>query len=159
MNKTHQFHGCQFRYPSDWDIAEQDEEGQYTVTATSPTTAFWTLSLFVDRPDPEGLIEKVVDVFRNEYDEMDVYTTSKRVGRHKAVGCDIDFVCLDCLSIANVRSFRTRRFTVLILFQHVEAEHDDVQPILDDMTRSFICSAAEVELPVIEPPNDSTEDD
>jgi hypothetical protein len=139
MDATYQAHGVRFRYPSDWEVAEQHEEDQFSITVSSPATAFWTLSLFASCPKPIDVVQTVLDTFHEEYDEMDAYPSSARIGKRLTVGRDIDFVCLDRLNIAAVRAFRTRSFTAMILFQLTEAERNDVEPILERMTRSLTC--------------------
>jgi hypothetical protein len=150
MDAIYQAHGVRFRYPSEWELAEQHDEHQYSITVSSPTTAFWTLSLFESCPEPIDVVQTVLDAFREEYDEIDDYPASTRVGKRPTVGRDIDFVCLDRLNIAAVRAFRTRRFTAMVLFQLTEAERHDVEPILESMTRSLSCRSSRL----IEDPSD-----
>ncbi|MBS0261255.1 MAG: hypothetical protein JSS02_04805 [Planctomycetes bacterium] len=142
MDATYQDHGIQFRYPDDWELGEQQEADQFSVTVTSPTTAFWTLSLFNSCPEPDDVIESVLDAFHEEYDEMDEYPTTARVARRPTVGRDIDFVCLNTMNFAAVRSFRTRQFTAMVLFQLNESEREDLEPILEQITRSLSCAGA-----------------
>ncbi|HEY3968420.1 MAG TPA: hypothetical protein VGM05_27985 [Planctomycetaceae bacterium] len=145
MDATYQAHGVRFRYPSNWELAEQHEEDQLSITVSSPTTAFWTLSLFSSCPEPEDVVQTVLDAFHEEYDEMDDYPSSTRIGKRPTVGRDIDFVCLDRLNVAAVRAFRTREFTAMVLLQMTEAERSDVEPILEKITRSLSCRASSKE--------------
>ena len=142
MDATYQAHGVRFRYPGEWELSEQQDPEQLSITVASPATAFWTLSLFASCPDPEDVIETVLDAFREEYDELDEYPADEKVGRRAAIGRDIDFVCLDKLNLAAVRSFRTRQFTALVLFQLTEAEREEIEPILERMTASLTCGGA-----------------
>ncbi len=142
MDATYQAHGVRFRYPRDWELAEQHEEDQFSITVSSPTTAFWTLSLFSSCPEPDDVVQTALDAFHEEYDEMDDYPATDRVGKRPTVGRDIDFVCLDRLNVAAVRAFRTREFTAMVLFQMTEAERDDVGSILERITRSLSCRAS-----------------
>ena len=142
MDAIYQAHGVRFRYPSDWELSEQQDEEQFSVTVSSPSTAFWTLSLFESCPEPADVVQTVLDAFHEEYDEMDDYPSSVRVGKRPTVGRDIDFVCVDRLNLAAVRAFQTRKFTAMVLFQLTEAERDDVGPILERITRSLSCGTA-----------------
>jgi hypothetical protein len=141
MDATYQAHGVRFRYPSEWVLAEQHDEEQFSVTVSSPATAFWTLSLFESCPEPDDVVQTVLDAFHEEYDEMDDYPSSVRIGRRPTVGRDIDFVCVDRLNVAAVRAFRTRKFTAMVLFQLTEAERDDMWPVLERITRSLSCGS------------------
>jgi hypothetical protein len=148
MDATYQSHGVCFRYPSEWELAEQQDEDQFSVTVSSPMAAFWILSLFTSCPEPDDVVQSVLDAFEDEYDELDVYPVTPRVGRRSAVGRDIDFVCLDKLNVAGVRAFRTRQFTAMVLFQLTEDERGEFEPILEEMTRSLSWSASGNELDV-----------
>jgi hypothetical protein len=137
MDATYQGHGVRFRYPSEWEVSEQQEGSQFSITVSSPATAFWTLSLFADCPEPDDVVDAVLDAFREEYDEMDEYPSRGRIGKRPSVGRDIDFVCLDRLNSAGVRAFRARQFTVMVLYQLTENERDETGEILELMTRSL----------------------
>src|SRR5579864_5993478 len=95
MDTTYQSHGVSFRYPGEWELTEERTDEQLSITVSSPLTAFWTLILFPDRPEPEYVVETALDAFREEYSEMDEYPSQVRVGRRPTIGRDIDFVCLD----------------------------------------------------------------
>ena len=137
MDATYQSHGVKFRYPSEWELSEQRTDEQLSITVTSPLTAFWSLSLFPDCPEPDDVVHTVLDVFHEEYSEMDDYPSKERVGRRPTIARDIDFVCLDVFNLAGVRAFRTPKFTAMVLFQLTEAERDETGPILDKITRSL----------------------
>lgn len=146
MDTTYQSNGVSFRYPGEWELNEERTDEQFSITVSSPLTAFWTLSLFPDCPEPDDVVETVLDAFHEEYSEMDDYPSKERVGRRPTIGRDIDFVCLDVLNLARVRAFRTPGFTALVLFQLTEAERDETGPILEMITRSLsLSSPKEVE--------------
>lgn len=140
MHSTYDSHGVRFRYPSDWELSEQREGEQISITVSSPATAFWTVSLFRGCPEPDDIVAAVVDAFHEEYAEMDEYPSQSRVCRQPTVGRDIDFFCLELLNMASVRAFRTREFTVLVLSQLTEAEREGTGPVLERITRSLACA-------------------
>ena len=139
MEAIYQLYGVKFRYPSEWELSEQQTDEQISITVSSPQTAFWTLNLFPDCPLPHDVVDTVLDVFHEEYSEMDDYPSQVRVGKRPTVARDIDFVCLEVFNLAGVRAFRIPAFTVLVLFQLTEAERDKTGPILDKITRSLSC--------------------
>ena len=49
----------------------------------SPRTAFWTLTLFYDRPEPKEIIDTVLAAFHEEYDELDDYAARVRLCRSR----------------------------------------------------------------------------
>jgi hypothetical protein len=140
MDTTYQSHGVKFRYPRDWELSEQQEGEQISITVSSPLTAFWTLTLFLDRPDPGDIVAAALDAFHEEYAELDDYPSKTRLCKRPTVARDIDFVCLELLNSASIRAFRARDFTVLVLFQFTEGERDETGPILERITRSLSCS-------------------
>src|SRR3990172_6386979 len=107
MNELYTAHGVRFRYPGEWQVSEQRDEGQLSITVSSPHSSFWTLTLLEGRPDPRDIVDAVVDAFREEYDELDVYPSRVHVGSRQTVARDIDFGCLELLNSARVRAFRT----------------------------------------------------
>ena len=137
--KPYKSHGVQFRYPEDWELSEQRDGDQISITVASPVTAFWTVSLFSDCPAPTDLVAAALDAFHEEYDELDDYPSTVRLCQRPTVGRDIDFVCLELLNSAGIRAFRAREFTVLVLFQLTEGEREETGPILEQITRSLTC--------------------
>jgi hypothetical protein len=142
MEALYQAHGVMFRYPGEWELSEQREGEQLSITVSSPQTAFWTVSLFPDRPDPADIVAATIDAFHDEYAELDDYPSKVRLCRSPTVARDIDFVCLELLNTAGIRAFRTREFTVLVLFQLTEGERAELGPVLERITRSLTCIAS-----------------
>jgi hypothetical protein len=132
-------HGVQFRYPSHWMIQEESSPEQTTVSVESPGTAYWTLSLFGDRPDPELIVDSVVSAYEEMYDELDVDESDAQVLGVPAVARDLDFVCLDLVSSTSLLVFQTMNNTVLVLFQGEDRELETVRPVLESITRSLMC--------------------
>jgi hypothetical protein len=141
MDATYQSHGVRFRYPPDWELSEQHEGEQISITVSSPLTAFWTLTLFPDRPAPGDIVAAALDAFYEEYDELDDYPSKIRLCKRPTVARDVDFMCLELLNSAGIRAFRAREFTMLVLFQFTEGERDETGPILERITRSLSCPA------------------
>jgi hypothetical protein len=137
MSQLFSKHGVQFRYPPGWEVSEQREEGQITITVSSPHTSFWTLTLLTGRPEPEDIVTAVLDAFEEEYDELDIYPSKARIGRRPTVARDIDFVCLELLNVARVRAFRLPDFTVMLLYQGTDGEFAEAGPILERITKSL----------------------
>ena len=142
MEAIYKSHGIRFCYPEEWELSEQNEGEQIAITVSSPLTAFWTVSLFPDRPDPADLVAAALDAFHEEYKELDDYPSKVRLCGCPTVAREIDFVCLELLNTAGIRAFRTRNFTVLVLFQLTEGERGETGPVLDSITRSLACVAS-----------------
>ena len=131
--------GVQFRYPRDWTIEEEAGPEQMTISVQSPGTAYWTLSLFEERPDPGHVAASVVSAYEEMYDELDVDESDVQVFGEPAVARDLDFVCLDLVSTASLLVFQTMHHTVLVLFQGEDRELESARPLLESITRSLLC--------------------
>ncbi len=161
MDAVYNSHGVRFRYPGEWELSEQDEGEQISITVSSPQphAAFWTVSLFPRGPDPDDLVAAAVDAFREEYNELDDYPSKVRLCKRPTVARDVDFVCLELLNSAGIRAFRAPRFTVLVLFQFTEAERSEAEPILEQITRSLSYLAEIPAEELYDEPGDAQEDD
>ena len=122
MTAVYQKHGARFQYPRGWTLTEEQSDQEVCITVNSPDTAFWSLTLFFDRPSPEDVAETVVRAFEDEYDSVDVYPTNSDVGSVPAVGADLEFLALDLTNSAYVRVCRTARFTAVVLYQGTDHE-------------------------------------
>lgn len=143
MQQEYSRHGIRFHYPGEWEVSEQRDGQQVSITVASPHTSFWTVTLCADRPDPNDIVAAVLDAFEQEYDELDVYPTKARICRRAAVARDIDFVCLELLNVARVRAVRASRFTVMVLYQGTDSEFGEMEPLLEKITRSLTLADAE----------------
>jgi hypothetical protein len=141
MSSTYRTAGLSFCFPPDWQASEQPEDDRLSVTVSGEGTAFCTVTMLYDRPDPRQVLDAVVRAFRDEYQELDVYPADSRVGSRPALGCDVDFICLELCNTALVRAFRARQFTVLVLFQSSDAELPEMRPIFDQVCNSLNCEA------------------
>lgn len=142
MSSTYRTTGLSFCYPPEWQAVEHREDGRLSVTVAGTGTAFCTVTMLYDRPDPRQVLEAAIRAFRDEYPELDVYTADSRVASRPALGRDVDFICLELCNTALLRAFRTGRFTVLVLFQSSDVELPETRPIFDQVCNSLNCDAA-----------------
>lgn len=137
LNAEYAEHGLRFSYPQDWELSEQREGDEISITVNSPQTAFWTVTLFLDRPDPKRVMKAALDAFRQEYPELDVYPVKTRVCGQVSLARNLDFVCLELLNSAWLRTLRTPDFTIFVLYQAHDAELKVNGPILKQITKSM----------------------
>lgn len=141
MSSTFRTPGLSFCYPAEWEAAEQRDDDRLSVTVAGSGTAFLTVTILYDRPEPSQVIDAAVRAFRDEYSELDVYKCDGPVASQPALGCDVDFICLELCNTALLRAFRTGQFTVLVLFQSSDAELPDARPIFEEVCNSLTCGA------------------
>lgn len=144
MQAVYDRHGIRFRYPADWELAEQPTESGISVFVQSSATSFWSVSLDSESPDPENMLEAALEAFRLEYPELDDYPQESEICHRTAVGRDVEFVCFDWLNSACLRAFRTSQFSVLVLYQGTDQELLETRDQLEAMTRSLTCAGDEM---------------
>lgn len=145
MEQIYSGHGVQFTYPETWEISEQRQPGEVSITVTSPVTAFWTLSLFFDSPDPESIIDAVLEAFREEYEELDVYPAEASICKQPTCARDIEFVCLELLNSAWVRAFQSSDYSVLVLFQANDNDLGETLATMEGITSSLRLDEPDIE--------------
>lgn len=134
--------GIHFRHPSDWVVDEERGEDEFTVTVRpegDEGTAFWSLTLLLQRPAVQPVLKAALRAFEDEYPELDVYPAEQEVAGRKAVGRDLEFVCLELLNTARLRVFRTRDFTAVVLCQATDDEIASRSPVFQMLTGSLQC--------------------
>jgi len=141
MEEIYNQHGVRFVYPDDWEVTEEKRDDELSITVSSPHASFWTLTLFYDSPDPEDIIETVLEAFRDEYQELDIYPADDEVCDCPTVARDIEFVCLELLNSAWARSFQTPDFTGLVLYQATDHEQEQALPVFETLTASLECGS------------------
>lgn len=126
-------------YPTSWALEEQVEPDQVCITLTPTPTSFVSIWLFTDRSDPKEYVEATLDVFRDEYTELDIYPVKASVGRRPALAREVEFMSMDMMHTAMVRSFRGPLFTFLVLFQVPDYEYDLVCPKFKKIVGTVRC--------------------
>jgi hypothetical protein len=96
------------------------------------------LTLLDDAPDPNDILETVLDAYRDEYKDIDVYESTPKLSV-SAIACDLDFVCLDLVNSVTVLAVRTNRRTVLIVAQGTDHELELTRSVMESITKSFSC--------------------
>ena len=137
--------GVRFQYPDAWELTDQPNDEGVVITVFSPETSFWTLSLFFDSPDPEFVLEQALDALRSEYDEFDTYPVAADLCQRPTSASDVDFVCMDVISSAFLRSFQTEQFTALVFYQGTDLELEQTRKALDAITESLQCESSEAD--------------
>lgn len=141
MDRQFEGLGLRFRYPSDWELAEELGETEASVTVRSADSAFWSVTVLRERPDPDAVLAAALDAYRDEYPELDIETFSARLVGRTVPAADIDFVCLELTSRASLRALQSDRCTLLVLSQVTDADMEEHGPILEAISESLICGA------------------
>ena len=117
--------GLSFQYPDGWTLSEKREDEDLSVTVESPETAFMTFQVLSERPYLEHVAESVLDAFRDEYDELDIYPTEDQLRDFPTLAYDIEFEYVEMLNSAYLRVYETDNATIMLLFQVADVEIED----------------------------------
>jgi len=123
--------GVHFRYPANWRAeADEAEDGAWTVTLTSPDTAFVLVSLRPDARDPADLADQTLDALKAEYKELDAENAVETIAGEVAIGHDIDFLTVDTAITCRTRALDTPAGPLLVMTQVSEYDRERNDPVL-----------------------------
>jgi len=135
--------GLSFDYPDNWTVDTDDSVDRYaTVTVYAPGGGFWAVSGHAPGGDPRELSAAVVVQMKKEYQDLDSEEAIDDVGAHELPGFDMNFYCLDLTNTARVRTLETPDAIYLIVCQAEDREWDEISPVFDAMTMSFVAAAS-----------------
>lgn len=126
--------GLQFLYPDDWELSEEVDDEQASITVSSPETAFWSATVIRNRPDPHSVLRAALRAFEEEYEELDIEEAEEAIGDHQSAAAEVNFVCLELTNTAILRVAAMPHFTLLVLYQFQDAEQESsLQQISDSL--------------------------
>ena len=108
------------------------------VTVNSPSGGFWSLAIYPRGTDPQHLADAAVEVFRQEYQEVETEKIAESIEGHSLTGYDVDFFCLDILIHASVRSLVNNDSVYVILSQGEDRERRTCGAVCDAITASLL---------------------
>ncbi len=132
-------HGIRFLYPTNWSVEEEGYlEGKHSVTAYSPTGAFWTVSLHPRHAEPQGMVEAAVTAMRQEYDSLEWEPYVRSVGDWELVGAEMNFFYLDLVCVSRVQAVRTDRGTFVFFCQAADRDFETLDRVFQALTASCL---------------------
>jgi hypothetical protein len=142
MHAEYSNFGIHFSYPSDWSIVDEEKsEWPRRVSVQSPDSAYCDLQVYPPDYSPGALTEQTLEIFRQEYEDLDVEPVFERVHKHEIVGYDLDFFCLDFMVTCRVRSFSLAGQTLLLICQAESREYEHQRGAFEAITRSWLPAA------------------
>lgn len=129
--------GVTFVYPEGWELSRDEHGTDVTWHLQTDGSAFWSLTLLASCPTAEEAVEAVVDAFREEYPDLDVYSGPDTPLPGPAAGCDIDFVYVDLVNAARIRAEATSVFTAVVVYQGEDREVELYREQFEAITRSL----------------------
>ena len=137
MSRVYQTDGLRFRYPTEWRALEEIGEEGRTVSLDGDDAAFCTITLLEGRPAVEDVLDAGVDAYREVYEDFDVEPIECQIAGRPARGRNVDFFCLELISSAWLRAFRTGANTVLIVFQSEGNDAENAREVFDMIVDSL----------------------
>ncbi|MEZ6045001.1 MAG: hypothetical protein R3C11_05360 [Planctomycetaceae bacterium] len=138
QSETYTQHGLQITYPANWTLEESVSTEEIQIVIQRPTSAFWVMTLYFERPGTEDLIESAIEAYRGEYGQVDEQRSEKRVGEHVATAVDLEFICLDLPTTVTLQAFATDRFTALILAR-IRTRPESTASLVREICNSIQC--------------------
>ena len=140
MIAAYEDRGVRFRYPTSWQLEQEDTEAGWTLTLQSPNTAFILLSLREDMPAPAELADSVYEALRQEYPSLESEEAVESVAGQPAVGHDIRFFSFDLTNTCWTRCFRSDAGTLLLMCQANDLDLETQEPVM-----RAICASLQVD--------------
>jgi len=134
--------GVHFCYPENWSLEEDTGQGGCaSVTLSSPTGAFWSLSIHPLSTNPTRLANAALEAMRQEYEGLEAEPAAETIAGYDLSGFDLNFFFLDLTSTACVRTFRAGRAAFTVFFQAEDRDfaqlHDVFRAITTSLLQSF----------------------
>jgi len=146
MSGTYDSGGIRFFYPENWQITDEETlQWPHTVTAQSPRSGFWTLTVYNDDIDSEELLQTALDAMSGDYADLEVDGASECLEEVEMIGYDLNFYCLDLVITTRLRSFRCGGQTILLICQGENRDFDQLELVFSAITISFLRAAKETE--------------
>ncbi|MBM3980225.1 MAG: hypothetical protein FJ304_08060 [Planctomycetes bacterium] len=130
--------GISFRYPVGWSVeVAADADGGWSVTVSSPDTAFFLASLQPEAADGGDLADQTLAALQSEYKELDSENVMETICGLPAVGFNADFLTVDTPTACRVRGLDTFAGPLLLLAQVSEYDRAKNDPVLRAIVQSL----------------------
>jgi len=131
--------GIRFQYPENWSLEEDEAaEGARTVSVTSPTGAFWQISVYPRGENPQRLLDTAVAAMREIYDSLETEEVDETIAGRDTTGYDLNFYCLDLTNTAVLRCWQSPIATYLVFYQAEDREYAEVEAVFRAMSISLL---------------------
>lgn len=131
--------GIHFQYPENWSLEEDEAaEGARTVSVTSPTGAFWQISIYPRGEVPQRLLDTAVAAMREIYDSLETEEVDETIAGRDTSGYDLNFYCLDLTNTAVLRCWQSPIATYLLFYQAEDREYAEVEAVFRAMAISLL---------------------
>jgi hypothetical protein len=139
MPATYENSEVRFLYPENWMLSEEEtEEWPRSLSLQSPSSGFWSLHVYPTRRNANLAAQEAVTGLREAYEDVESEEVSEKIGPADSVGYNLDFIYLDFIVRAEVRSFDVGPRTVVVLCQAESREFDELARVFRAITLSLL---------------------
>lgn len=142
MPANYNRYGISFQYPENWELTEEEmeelPEENHSVTVYSPGGAFWTVTIHPPRSDPAKLAAAAVKAMKDEYEQVEVEDARETTLEKELIGHDFNFIYLDLINTAQIRTLRGPTGTFTIFCQAEDREFAVLEKVFQAMTLSLL---------------------
>ncbi len=132
---------ARFLYPENWSLTEDEKEGwPRAVSLQSPGGGLWTLHIYPTRQNPHLLARDTLQALRETYEDVEAEEVYEKLGACDATGFNMDFIYLDFIVRAEVRSFSKGARTYVVLCQAESRDFDQLSDVFRAITYSLLQS-------------------
>ena len=134
----YQDHQIRFEYPTEWDLEEQTDGKDVTISIQSPQTSLWSLTLLTDKPDRNRVLQTAIAAYEDEYPDLEIETVTDSVLEIDHLAKDLYFLQYEFVTRVGLRVFTVGNRTALVWFQAADQELKTTRPMLDAITASLL---------------------
>jgi hypothetical protein len=128
-----------FLYPENWTLSQEEtEEWPRSLSLQSPSSGFWSLHVYPTRHNANLAAQEAVAGIREAYEDVESEEVYEKIGALETVGYNLDFIYLDFVVRAEVRSFDIGPRTVVVLCQAESREFEELAKVFRAITLSLL---------------------
>ncbi len=117
--------GIRVRYPAKWTVADEETDEGWSVSFTSPDTAFLMLSHYPVTFAPAELTDMALSSMRETYPDLEMEEIIETLGGVPAVGYDVDFFMFDLVNTCWIRAVSAPEGSLLLMGQCTDSELEE----------------------------------
>lgn len=154
MPRTFDKLGISFQYPDNWTLDDSDALlGRQSVTVTSPSGAFWSVTLHSGSTNPGKLAAAAVAAMQKEYGGVEAEEAEEILAGQPLAGYDLAFYCFDLTNTAMVRTFSLAGATYTVFWQAEDRDYQQLAMVFQAITASLITELKKDRKNCPKPPN------
>lgn len=147
--RTFDNYGFSFRYPREYRLSDDDEDGFRTVTVEAVESPLVLFQIFPDDPGGEPLIDSLLASFRDEFTgrgvpvgEIKEARATRKLGAETYAGKSLQFEALGQDLVVEIYALKMGDSALAVVFQHDREDVRIARKLFDAVMGSFKLKAA-----------------